>query len=253
MFPLTSNEAYIKPTGERSTLGAELGGSSYTLPTAGADTKGGVKIGTGLKMTGEVLSADQVPAHTIAEAGKVLTVADDGTLEWDTKGSGGGDAFLSYDFTKYGERTINGVSFSSSGAEFTTDTAVINTNINFVNITVYLDVDSLNIVGSNNKRLLMGTSSNGFVYRNTGYWGLYSNNWYMSEISDPEFFDHSKIKIYIDNSMKWHIYKNNVLVFEPDVALNIGNLTIGSSDSAATSINGAILTGARIYTGNYTE
>lgn len=93
MFPLTSNEAYIKPTGERSTLGAELGGSSYTLPTAGADTKGGVKIGSGLKMTGEVLSADQVPAHTVAEAGKVLTVADDGSLEWDIGGAGGGDGF----------------------------------------------------------------------------------------------------------------------------------------------------------------
>ena len=90
MFPLTSNEAYIKPTGERSTLGAELGGNAYTLPTAGANTKGGVKIGSGLKMTGEVLSADQVPAHTVAEAGKVLTVADDGSLEWDDSGVGGG-------------------------------------------------------------------------------------------------------------------------------------------------------------------
>lgn len=33
-------------------------GDPYTLPTASADTKGGVKIGSGLSMTGEVLSAD---------------------------------------------------------------------------------------------------------------------------------------------------------------------------------------------------
>lgn len=37
--------------------GGSGGGSAYTLPTASADTKGGVKIGSGLTMTGEVLSA----------------------------------------------------------------------------------------------------------------------------------------------------------------------------------------------------
>lgn len=42
------------------------GGTPYTLPTASADTKGGVKIGTGLSMTGEVLSADAVDAADIA-------------------------------------------------------------------------------------------------------------------------------------------------------------------------------------------
>ena len=33
------------------------GGGSYELPTASATVKGGVKIGSGLQMTGEVLSA----------------------------------------------------------------------------------------------------------------------------------------------------------------------------------------------------
>lgn len=33
-------------------------GGGYSLPTAAADTKGGVKIGSGLSMDGEVLSAD---------------------------------------------------------------------------------------------------------------------------------------------------------------------------------------------------
>ena len=32
--------------------------NNYTLPTASGSVKGGVKIGSGLKMTGEVLSAD---------------------------------------------------------------------------------------------------------------------------------------------------------------------------------------------------
>ena len=38
--------------------GIASGANNYSLPTAGADTKGGVKIGAGLTMTGEVLSAD---------------------------------------------------------------------------------------------------------------------------------------------------------------------------------------------------
>ena len=213
--------------------------------------KDGTLVNIDDAMSGGGGGGSDIPPHSSADAGKVLTVSDDGTLEWDEAGSGGGNAFISYDFTKYGERTVNGVNFSSSGAEFTTDRAMIDTGIDFSDITVYIDIDSLNFAESGNKRLLMASTSNGLVYRSTGYWGLYSNNWYMSEISDAEFFDHSKIKIYIDSNGYWHIYKNNVLVFEPNVRLNITRLTIGSNDS--TSINGAILTGFRVYAGDYTE
>lgn len=38
--------------------GINGGNASYTLPTASASVKGGIKIGTGLKMTGEVCSTD---------------------------------------------------------------------------------------------------------------------------------------------------------------------------------------------------
>lgn len=38
--------------------------NKYTLPTASADTKGGVKIGTGLKMSGEVLSVGDIDGGT---------------------------------------------------------------------------------------------------------------------------------------------------------------------------------------------
>ncbi len=59
MFPIPFNIPFRKKDGSLSTLGDELnnggGGSSYTLPTASADTKGGVKIGEGLTMDGEVL------------------------------------------------------------------------------------------------------------------------------------------------------------------------------------------------------
>lgn len=83
--PLNNNDPYIKSTGERSTLGAELAnsGSTYTLPTASESVKGGVKIGDNLKMTGEVLDVkDPLPAHTTTDENKVLSVDDTGALIW---------------------------------------------------------------------------------------------------------------------------------------------------------------------------
>lgn len=60
MFPLNWNIPFIKKNGKRTTIGAELenAGTPYTLPTASASTKGGVKIGSGLVMTGDVLSTE---------------------------------------------------------------------------------------------------------------------------------------------------------------------------------------------------
>lgn len=43
-------ESYVYPA-------VSGGGSAYTLPTASAETKGGIKVGSGLQMSGEVLSA----------------------------------------------------------------------------------------------------------------------------------------------------------------------------------------------------
>ena len=48
--------------------------SSYTLPTAAANVKGGVKIGNGLTMTGETLAAD-ASAITVQEEGSSLATA----------------------------------------------------------------------------------------------------------------------------------------------------------------------------------
>lgn len=81
MFPIPWNFPFRKKDGSLGKI-EDLGGS-YTLPTASTETKGGVKIGSGLTMTGEVLSADaQLPVYTVAEAGKVLMVGEEGTLVW---------------------------------------------------------------------------------------------------------------------------------------------------------------------------
>lgn len=52
--------------------GSSGGGSSYVLPTASASLKGGVKIGAGLTMTGEVLSADKQVVDWVADTSYVV-------------------------------------------------------------------------------------------------------------------------------------------------------------------------------------
>ena len=75
-------------------------GSSYTLPTASATTKGGVKIGTGLSMSGDTLNATGGSNYTLPTAsssvlggvkvGARLSISN-GTLSADIQsGSGGG-------------------------------------------------------------------------------------------------------------------------------------------------------------------
>lgn len=127
MFPIRWNFPFRKKNGALSTIGAEIESAAepYTLPTASSETKGGVKIGSGLAMEGEVLnnsnptpyslptassetlggikigsrltinegvlSADaQLPSSTSADENKVLTVGSDGTPGWATPGGGGG-------------------------------------------------------------------------------------------------------------------------------------------------------------------
>lgn len=94
MFPLPWNKAYRKKDGTLVTVDEAIsegggGGGGYTLPTASAETKGGIKVGSGLTITGETLSADaQLPAYTSSESGKVLSVSNEGTLVWSTVSGG---------------------------------------------------------------------------------------------------------------------------------------------------------------------
>ena len=113
MFPIPFNFPFIKKNGERTTIGDAInaggGGSQYTLPTASAETKGGVKIGSGLTMTNEVLSNNNPTPYSLPTAsdstlggvkvGSGLSITD-GVLS--ASGGGGGgyvdiDTYQAYD------------------------------------------------------------------------------------------------------------------------------------------------------------
>lgn len=91
MFPIPFNFPFRKKDGSITTMDDAIssGGGSYTLPTASASVKGGVKIGDGLGMSGEVLKvSNPIPTHSSIDSGKVLTVNDEGEMEWDTPTGG---------------------------------------------------------------------------------------------------------------------------------------------------------------------
>lgn len=198
-----------------------------------------------------------LPPHSSTDAGKVLTVGEDGNLEWDTRGSGGGDAFLTLDFTKYGTRTINGVQYSENGALFSgTSNYIILTSFSTAikDFTLYLDIGAFLLQADPNlhRRFIAVGESSGLIYRyQTNKWAFYGGSWEDSSIEDPAFFSNSKLKIYVDQNDKWHIYKDDILVFEPTEAYRVVNsFTIGSGSQ---SINTGLFKSARLYNGNYTE
>lgn len=103
MFPIPFNFPFRKKDGSLTTIGKMFedagGGSSYTLPTASAEIKGGVKIGEGLTMDGETLkNTNPTPAtpYTLPTAssevlggvkvGTNLSIDENGVLS----ASGGG-------------------------------------------------------------------------------------------------------------------------------------------------------------------
>ena len=124
-FPSTSGQATdgsfthtasgITWAWDGTTWKAEGVTSSYTLPTAAANTKGGVKIGSGLTMTNETLSAD-ASAITVQEEGISLSTAAT-TLNFvgpNVTASGTGAHTL-------GSISFTGSTITSSGATVTVD------------------------------------------------------------------------------------------------------------------------------------
>ncbi len=117
-FPSTSGQATdgsfthtasgITWAWDGTTWKAEGVTSSYTLPTAAANTKGGVKIGSGLTMTGETLSAD-ASAITVQEEGSSLSTAAT-TLN-----------FVGSNVTATGTGAVKTITISDSDTQLTTE------------------------------------------------------------------------------------------------------------------------------------
>lgn len=131
MFPLPWNFPFRKKDGTMTTIDDAIssgGGGGYTLPTASASTKGGVKIGEGLTMDGEVLkNTNPTPptpytlpvasAETLGgvKVGTNLSIDENGVLSASGGGGGGSDSgwieFNGVDTNKFKYRVINNVCY----------------------------------------------------------------------------------------------------------------------------------------------
>ena len=186
-------------------------------------------------------------------------------LEWNTDfisainaiSGGDDDSAIKFIYTKLGTRTIsNNINCSSNGALFdsTTDYIDLSCIKNLNDITIELNIKNMNLTSGSHRRFVMGASDKGFIYRNTGVWAFYNGSWEdasFSDATDGAFFSNCNLKIYIDNNDKWHIYKNNVLIWEPNGAQTLTSPSIGSTASSQrNSIDNALIEYIKIYNGN---
>lgn len=146
-------------------------------------------------------------------------------------------------------RSASGISFSEADNK-----ADIPPQLLQKGYTYEITIASLSITTtSSNNRVFMFTTTNaynaGFYWQgSSGKWVVWDNvnSTQRSEISDAAYFNNSVLKIVIDNDGKWHIYKNDTLIFEPPLALPLQNtaFALGASSNAC---NNMTISRFRIY------
>lgn len=140
--------------------------------------------------------------------------------------------------------TLNGVSYGATGAVFDNTSDYIDLPFFHAGMEIEIDVASISLGQNANRRFFSSYRNQGFLYRNNNVWSFYNGSWYDTDISDSAYFDNSTVKIVVDSNNYWHIYKDDVLIFEPAGACAISEPAIGSKDGSC--INNATITGIRI-------
>lgn len=182
-------------------------------------------------------------------------------------GGGGGDPIMAWDFTsatplvdtKRGilARSLN-ITFSEDGAVYNNVSASIHIPALPYGVTIEIDVASSNLTASSlyDRRFVTAGVYMGFILDKTsGKWGFYSmQGREASNIDDPNYFAGHTLKVHIDATNKWHIYRDNDLIFEPTESLQLASdnydgssrpvFYVGSSDD---SINNAVISAVRVY------
>lgn len=168
-------------------------------------------------------------------------------------GGGGGTLSEEWDFTsatplvgiKRGiTLTQKNVTFDANGAAFASTQSWIDLgsvgggNMFLPTVAIEAKVKSMDLTSSDHRRFVMGTTDSGLIYRSTGAWGFYSNGWGWDEFSETDggLFSNSVIKAVIDDTNHWHIYKDDVLLWEPTRPLLITNGYVGSTNQSINNV-----------------
>lgn len=208
-------------------------------------------------VTVNVPSGGTLIQKTITQNGTYNASSDnaDGYSQVTVNVQGGGSELLGFDFTKYSGR-VHSVDFSNEGAVFSgnglsyIEMATLPQSNNF---TIEIDVSLMQLTAGAHRRFAMVDTNHGFIFRNVddGVWSLYSGSSWATDsvITDGSYFDDSVVSIYIDSNNFWHIYKDGVIAYEPDIALAITSARDFMIGSSSTSIGGAKIKSAKIYQG----
>lgn len=175
--------------------------------------------------------------------------------------SGGGTLIADWDFTTSLIDTVSGLtatlttdaSQDSSGVSITGTKGAIQVNggLKASTRTYEIKIGDMTLdTLSRHHRFFMPVYNSGLIYRSNGYWSFYYGSWATdSDIDDYDYFANSTMKIVVDVNGNWHIYKDDTLVYEPNITYDIrttsGVLMIGSSD--AQSCTGVVIEGLTVY------
>ena len=141
------------------------------------------------------------------------------------------------------------VSFDTNGAVFNgvSDYLLLG-SIPKGRFVIEIDVASMSLpIRSNHQRFIMGDEDSGLIYRYTSHqWEFYGgSSWATSSgEGDGAFFDGATVTVEVDEDGYWHIYKNGVLWYEPDVPQRLTSFRIGSGSN---SILNTTIEGMRWY------
>lgn len=165
---------------------------------------------------------------------------------------GGGTTVLcEIDFTK-ANFVYNGVTFNSDGANFgNTSSASILLPFSRNGMTIEVEVGNMNPPSNSEGRFICATESRGFFFRNTGVWTFRGSSYENTGITDASYFANSTVKVQVDSSGLWHIYKDDTLVCESTIAIDMGRYYASyyafSIGSTSASIQNTIIKRVRIY------
>lgn len=227
-------------------LVAQTNGSITTNGTHNTLLLGSVDVNVPNSYTesdeGKVVSSGALVAQT-----GPLVVTENGLIDTTTISSVNvaipPKTIANYDFTQSLVDSVNGFTAvlrnnatrDDSGVHITAATGYVTTpNRVFAGMKMDLEITGSVRGGSDHARLVMFSSDSGLIYRSTGVWAFYAfSGWCDSSITEFNYFDNHVLRIFIDSTYHWHIYRDSDLVFEPNqVADTGGPLWLGSSSNS---------------------
>lgn len=141
--------------------------------------------------------------------------------------------------------TVSGISGGTSGITFNDNTGQLKLPVKYPlhmqprylfgpGITWDIEFGDMDAQFTNSHGILFGfltanSQNGGFMWhRQTNRFGVWDNQtlWQDSNITDKNYFANSTLRFYIDMQGYWHIYKDGILIFEPELPLGSNNRSI---------------------------